>query len=247
MAAVVVGCGSAAPPEVAGPVDGVGLSPRKGPAVVWVGDRLFVFDGHLDPCRHAGFAGTVPRMAVTAHPQDRLTVDEFFALPGEQSHTQLIDGEIVVNAPSRRHQDIILWLATEFELFSRAHRHVGRPGLEMDLPVGDRNVYLPDLWWASPSRLPGPKRFDGTPDLAVEVRSPSTWRFDVGTKKRGYEAAGLGELWLVDTQADRVVVHRRSAPATPRFDVTFEVSAGDQLTTPILPGFTLDVAHLFDR
>lgn len=37
------------------------------------------------------------------------------------------------------------------------------------------------------------------PQLAVEVRSESTWRFDVGPKKRVYEEAGLGEQWLVDT------------------------------------------------
>lgn len=186
-------------------------------------------------------------MAVTAHRHQRYTVDEFFALPGEQRHSQLIDGEIVVNAPGRRHQDLILWITYEFESFSRSHRHLGRPGLEMDLPIGDRNVYLPDVWWASRARLPGPKRFEGTPDLAVEVRSPSTWRFDVGTKRRGYEEAGLGELWLVDTARDTVIVHRRASPDVAEFDITFEVVAGDELTTPLLPGFALDVAELFDR
>ena len=186
-------------------------------------------------------------MAVTAQPHPRLTVDEFFALPGEQRHTQLIDGEIVVNAPSMRHQRILLWLAYELETFRRAHPGLGEPGLEMDVPVGEFNVYLPDLWWSTPERVPGPLRFDGMPDLAVEIRSPSTWRFDIGTKKDGYEAAGLPELWLVDTAVDRVIVHRRSQPDAPRFDVSFEVGAGEQLTTPLLPGLTLDIAELFDR
>lgn len=186
-------------------------------------------------------------MAVTAHRQQRITVDEFFALPGEQRHSQLIDGEIVVNQPSMRHQDLILWLATELELYRRANPHVGKVGLEADVPIGEDNVYVPDLWWSSPSRLPGPLRFEAMPDLAVEVRSPSTWRFDVGTKRRGYEAAGLGELWLVDTERDTVVVHRRSHADIAEFDVTFEVAEGDALTTPLLPGFTLDVAELFDR
>ena len=186
-------------------------------------------------------------MAVTAHRHQRYTVDEFFALPGDQRHTQLIDGEIVVNQPSRRHQDLILWLAFELETFRRANPHLGTPGLEMDMPVGEHNVYAPDLWWSSPSRLPGELRFDKMPDLAVEVRSPRTWRFDVGTKKRGYEAAGLGELWLVDTERDTLIVHRRSRPDAPQFDVTFEVTEGDQLVTPLLPGLTLDIAELFDR
>lgn len=108
-------------------------------------------------------------MAVTAHPQ-RYTVDEFFALPGEQRHTQLIDGEIVVNQPSMRHQTILLWIAYELETFRRANPEFGRPGLEADMPVGEHNVYVPDLWWASPARLPGELRFDGLPDLAVEIR-----------------------------------------------------------------------------
>jgi Uma2 family endonuclease len=186
-------------------------------------------------------------MAVTAQPHQRLTVDEFFALPGEQRHTQLIDGEIVVNAPSMRHQRILYWMAYELETFRRANPHLGSPGLEMDVPVGNHDVYLPDLWWSSPSRLPGPIRFEAMPDLAIEIGSPSTWRFDVGTKKRGYEAAGLPELWLVDTVRDRVILHRRSHPDVTAFDVTFEVTPGEDLTSPLLPGLTLDVAELFDR
>ena len=186
-------------------------------------------------------------MAVSAQPHPRLTVDEFFALPGEQRHTQLIDGEIVVNAPSRRHQRILLWLAYELETFRRTKPHLGSPGLEMDVPVGEFNVYLPDLWWSTPERQPGPLRFDGMPDLAIEVRSPGTWRFDIGTKKDGYEAGGLPELWLVDTAAERVIVHRRSHPDAPTFDVRVELAPGDELTTPLLPGLALDVAELFDR
>lgn len=160
---------------------------------------------------------------------------------------QLIDGEIVMNAPSTRHQMIVGWLHTRLLVFAEAHPGLGGPGLELDTPIDDDNVYAPDVWWASPARAPGPQRFAGPPDLAVEVRSASTWAYDLGRKKDGYEAAGLGELWLVDTEADRIVVHRRSTPTSASFDVTLEVVPGDELTTPIVPGFILDVAALFDR
>lgn len=187
-----------------------------------------------------------PTMAVTAPQSRKITADEFFALPGEQRHTQLIDGEIVVNAPSMRHQEVLYWIAYELETFRRANPGAGKPGLEADLPAGEFDVYVPDLWWATPARMPG-DRFEVMPDLAIEVRSPSTWRFDVGTKKRGYEAAGLPELWLVDTARDRVIVHRRSQPDVATFDVTFEVGPGEVLSTPLLPDLALDVAELFDR
>lgn len=82
-------------------------------------------------------------------------------------------------------------------------------------------------------------------DIAVEVRSPSTWRFDIGAKKAGYERRGLPELWLVDPQADGVLVFRRSSPGVPTFDVALEIGRDGQLTSPSLPGFSLALAELF--
>ena len=88
------------------------------------------------------------------------------------------------------------------------------------------------------------------PDIVVEVRSPSTWRYDIGAKKVGakkvaYERDGLAELWLVDTVAEVVHVLRRSGPAVPTFDVALEVGAQDELASPELPGFSLPVASPF--
>ncbi len=91
------------------------------------------------------------------------------------------------------------------------------------------------------------KRIVGPPALAVEVRSPSTWRYDLGAKKSTYERLGLAELWLVDTESDSVLVYRRSSAESREFDVALELGAGESLTTPLIPGFALDLAALFDR
>jgi Uma2 family endonuclease len=109
-------------------------------------------------------------------------------------------------------------------------------------------VYAPDLLWYTSERAP---RFDDdapypVPDLAVEVRAPSTWRYDVGTKKRVYEAHGLPELWLVDGDASVLLVFRRSTPKSATFDVELEFDRTTTLTPPLLPGFALDVGALFD-
>jgi Uma2 family endonuclease len=82
------------------------------------------------------------------------------------------------------------------------------------------------------------------PDLVVEIRSPSTWRFDIGAKKNNYELHGARELWLVDT--DVVLVYRRSRPEAPRFDVSVDFSPGATLTSPLLPRFGLAVARIFE-
>lgn len=185
-------------------------------------------------------------MAVThTHP---LTADEFLALPGDLVHTELVDGEIVVDSPSVRHQDIGGWIYFQFMKFLEANPGAGRAGIELTTRLDDHNVFVPDTWWNVPGHDldPDGRGHPGPPDLAVEVRSPNTWRRD-RTVKDLYEAEGLPELWLVDTVADEIVVHRRSSPDSPMFDVTFTAAEGDVLTTPVIPGFALDVTVLFDR
>jgi len=83
------------------------------------------------------------------------------------------------------------------------------------------------------------------PDLAVEVRSPSTWRYDIGAKKAGYERLGLRELWLVDTAAEAVLAFRRSWAAAEAFDIALELDRSRELTSPLLPGFALVLGELF--
>lgn len=111
----------------------------------------------------------------------------------------------------------------------------------------ERNVYLPDVVWYCEGRAPG--RDDRAPypvpDIAVEVRSPSTWHYDVGVKRANYERHGVAQLWLVDTTAHVILVFRRSASPTRYFDVSLELDAGESLTSPLLPGFTLSVGEIF--
>ena len=73
------------------------------------------------------------------------------------------------------------------------------------------------------------------PDLAVEVRSPGTWRYDVGRKRELYERHGVRELWLADTASRTMLVYRRSA-AVSGFDVALELAADTRLASPLLPG-----------
>jgi Uma2 family endonuclease len=185
-------------------------------------------------------------MALTS---TRLTADEYFALPPTEQRTQLINGEIVVTEASLRHQRIALEICFQLMSWLRNHPGHGEAGIPVDVHLDNYNVFAPDVWWVPESARPprDAKRIVGPPALAVEVRSPSTWRYDIGAKKRTYEQLGLAELWLVDTAADEVLVYRRSGPKAADFDVEIEFSAGETLTTPLIPGFTLDVAALFDR
>jgi len=113
----------------------------------------------------------------------------------------------------------------------------------VSLPAGA--VYAPDLLWYGNGPIDECGRPYPIPDLAVEVRSPSTWRYDLGTKKANCERYGLRELWLVDTNGACVLVYRRSRPDAHTFDVELELSREHALTSPLLPGFALALEELF--
>jgi len=186
--------------------------------------------------------------AVTATAQ--MTATEFLALPYDEltRDRQLIDGELVMNDPAWMHNGAQVAIVTAVRNWTREANGRGRAGLPLAVKIDDRNVYEPDVVWYSEGRVPS--RHDRAPypvpDLAVEVRSPSTWRFDIGRKKNSYERRGVGELWLVDTAADVVIVFRRSRPDARRFDISLDFNPGEALNSPLLSGFSLPVSEIFE-
>ena len=179
----------------------------------------------------------------------RMTAEQYYAVTIEGDRKQLIEGEVVVNEPKAVHAVLQERLAFALGLWVRAGEGRGLSMMPTDVRMDEHNVYGPDLLWFSADHVPAdldayPER---VPDLCVEIRSQSTWRYDIGAKKRVYEAGGLPELWLVDDAAKTVLVYRRSAPESSSFDVALELGGGETLTSPQLPGFELSVEELFAR
>jgi len=178
----------------------------------------------------------------------RMTADEYLALDSDWPRTWLVDGEVVVNQPTLKHQVLHGRLFRAIDGWVGAGDGRGLVVSPLDVKLDDHNVYAPDLLWYGASRVPAiaAKAPYPVPDLAIEIRSPSTWRYDIGTKKSVYEREGLHELWLVDGDASVLLVFRRSTPKSATFDVALEVDRTQTLTSPLLPGLTLDAGALFD-
>ena len=161
---------------------------------------------------------------------------------------ELVEGAAVVDAPGAAHQAVAGHIFAKLIAFTGAKPGRGTVGLPVAVVVGARDVYAPDVWWAREGRPDtAAGRLDSVPDLAVEVRSPGTWRYDSGPKRRRYGMAGTAELWLVDPQARKITVHRRSSADANGFDASFSVVVGEFLVSPLLPGFSLDLEQIFGR
>jgi len=166
----------------------------------------------------------------------------------EGNRYEIIEGELFVSTqPHLAHQRVCRRLTVEISNW--AERGGGgevliAPGVIFDA----ENAVAPDLAWVSAERLPLIEGEDGklhdAPDLAVEVLSPgaANTRRDRETKLHLYSLRGVREYWIVDGSARSIQVYRHMAGA---LKLAATLLAEDELTSPLLPGFSLAVARLF--
>lgn len=104
----------------------------------------------------------------------------------------------------------------------------------------------PDAAWVLKSRLAQlPADVENSfiplcPDFVVELRSPSDALSTLQDKLKEYIANGSRLGWLIDPRSQQVWVYRPGKPVETLISPT--TVAGD----PELPGFTLDLARIWD-
>lgn len=177
----------------------------------------------------------------------KLGLEDYELFPDDGQRHELIDGEHVVTpAPNTRHQRILMRLGMALVTFAEGRRLAAVLIAPTDVILSPHDVVQPDILLVRIDRLDiVGKRVEGPPDLAIEVLSPSSRRTDEVLKRHAYEHWGVGELWIVDPEVDRVGVYRLEGER--RFGRARELSAehGDALETPLLPGFSMALVELF--
>ena len=107
---------------------------------------------------------------------------------------------------------------------------------------------VPDVVWSSHDRLATALGADGklhaAPELIVEVISPglANQQRDRQTKLKLYSRRGVREYWIVDWQQQQIEVFRRTAAELTLIATLYRT---DTLHSPLLPGFSCEVAALF--
>jgi Uma2 family endonuclease len=178
----------------------------------------------------------------------KLTYDDFVHFPDDGRRHELIDGEhYVTPSPNTKHQIVAGTLHGLIWTWLQAHP-VGRLfHAPYDVVFSAFDVVEPDLLYLSNERAAGvltPLHAKGVPELVIEIASKGTRRRDETVKRRLYERAGVSEYWIVDPMNDAVLIYRREGA---RFGRPLELSrsAGDVVTTPLLPGLTLPLTRIF--
>ena len=188
-------------------------------------------------------AAATPRPAVTDSPivakYSDISMDDFVALVerNPDSHFKFnAAGDVVEMTPMPDHANTQTMTGTRLTLWLWTGALPGYvAGSELTIDLGDWRCQ-PDV---SVHRARGRVIPREAPLLAVEIRSDSnTWR-ELRAKAARYLAHGTQMVWLVDTDARSLELHRADAPP--------QTLRGDDLIDGgvTLPGFRLPVSDLF--
>jgi Uma2 family endonuclease len=82
----------------------------------------------------------------------------------------------------------------------------------------------------------------GAPDIVVEILSPGNNNKELQNKYEVYEEAGVQEYWIIHP-SERTFLKYTLINGT--YMASRLLTGGDNETTPILPGFVLDLEELF--
>ncbi|MCY4661295.1 MAG: Uma2 family endonuclease [Acidobacteria bacterium] len=174
-----------------------------------------------------------------------MTANELLRLPDDECRYALVRGELHRMTPAGfNHGAIVMRLGAPLAQHVSRHRLGVVCGAETGFVLRRRpdTVLAPDLSFVRRERIPAsgePVAFwDGAPDLAVEVVSPSDTRVQVAEKVAAWLGAGARLVWVVHPGQGSVAVH--VPDAAPR-----RLASNDTLDgAPLLPDFRLPVAAI---
>jgi Uma2 family endonuclease len=179
-----------------------------------------------------------------------LTLEQFSALPEFDERTgssfELDHGELIIVSPQAwEHENLkaklFLLLSKYFEERGLKRRAVIETGFILD----EESWRKPDVAVMSEDALLAADRdpkqpLEGSPQLAIEVASPSDTSAMIGRKVDHFLAAGSRTVWVFYPESRQVHIHKVGQK-------TAKLGADQHLEEPeILPGFHFAISEIFE-
>jgi Uma2 family endonuclease len=181
---------------------------------------------------------------VSVKPRTGLTYEDY-AKTSDDERWELLDGELVmVPSPNIPHQRVATDLISLLNLFV-SERDLGSVyAAPTDVVLSDTNVVQPDILFVSRERehIITHANIQGAPDLAVEIRSPSTADRDLTVKRRLYSEHGVREYWLVDPDSMTVTVLLLGERG---YEETGIYRSGQSFDSTTVEGFSVSLDDIF--
>ena len=175
----------------------------------------------------------------------RVSYDDLAQMPEDGRRYELYDGEVfVVPSPLPRHQIVgqrLWWRLDEY-----ARRTSGLAIMSpIDIVFSQHDVVQPDIVFLTTESLRDVSLdapISRSPDLAVEVLSPSTAANDRGRKMRMFQRYGVPEYWIVDPVNETIELCKLAESV---YELVGVFSGSAVMRSSVLPDLVFEPASVF--
>ena len=178
----------------------------------------------------------------------RWTSTDLELFPDNGNRYEIINGELfVTRVPHWKHQKACTRIANVLDSWSLS-TGLGETVITPGIIFTNADNVIPDVVWVSNERLAtlldDSGHLTGAPELVIEVLSAGgdNERRDKEVKLKLYASRGVQEYWIIDWRLQQIEVYRRERANLILVETLF---AHDELTSPLLPGFSCVVESVF--
>jgi Uma2 family endonuclease len=168
--------------------------------------------------------------------------EEFYALAGEDTDWEYLDGRLVMSPASMRHEELFRFLLNLLGGFLDERGGAKVFGSRYPMRLDERWSPEPDLLVVREERrhLLKPQRLEGPADWVIEIVSEGDPEFERREKLPRYRQARIPEIWLIDPYAESV----RVETLTPGGYQVTTLEEG-RLASTVIPDFWIEVGWLW--
>lgn len=172
------------------------------------------------------------------------TYADYCVLPQDFNRHEIIDGDHVVTpSPTTRHQLVLTKLTSLLVVHVNAHGLGVVLAAPMDVLLAPTSVVQPDLLFISKERLGiiTEANIQGSPDLVVELLSPSTAAIDRGGKMALYARYGVSHYWILDARHLSLETYEIR---DGEYELISQFKKDDPVKLRLFPDLTISLAEL---
>ena len=176
---------------------------------------------------------------------NKLTLEEFLALPEGDVIYEFVDGQAVPKVSPKQFHSMLTFALTT--LLSQWSKQRGRVRLEWAIILkrqGEDWAPVPDVTYISYERLPASRMLNEAcpvpPELVIEILSPDQTLKEFEDKAKDYFDAGVLRVWVVDPEAINIRVFFPDGSIQLYTDTT-------PILNTLLPGLELTVRQIFEE
>ena len=172
---------------------------------------------------------------------------DFYDFVTEDMKAEFINGEVVIHSPvANEHESVSTELNTLLNVHVSIHK-LGRVTHEKLMISLTRNDYEPDICFfkkEKSARFKEGQKLFPAPDMAVEVLSKSTEKYDRGIKLEDYALHGIKEYWIIDPRQKTI---EKFLLKNKKYELDEKVHQGNIISSTVIKGFAIPAKAIFNK